>query len=149
MKKLLILLGVVGVSLSAPLVRLSSAPSMVLVLYRVAMAAVLLLPYALLRSREELRRMSRKTLALCLLSGLFLGLHFTLYFEAIRHTSIASAVALVDTEVFFVAFLMLFLLLELFPVDEHLVRIFDVNAAEHVRMAEYHLVGNARSHVAQ
>lgn len=115
MKKLLILLGVVGVSLSAPLVRLSSAPSMVLVLYRVAMAAVLLLPYALLRSREELRRMSRKTLALCLLSGLFLGLHFTLYFEAIRHTSIASAVALVDTEVFFVAFLMLFLFREKIP----------------------------------
>ncbi len=115
MKKLLILLGVVGVSLSAPLVRLSSAPSMVLVLYRVAIAAVLLLPYALLRNREELRRMSRKTLALCLLSGLFLGLHFTLYFEAIRHTSIASAVALVDTEVFFVAFLMLFLFREKIP----------------------------------
>ena len=49
MKKLLILLGVLGVSLSAPFVRISDAPSMVLVLYRVAIAALLLLPWALLR----------------------------------------------------------------------------------------------------
>ena len=35
MSRLIVLLGVVGVSLSAVLVRLSTAPSMVLVLYRV------------------------------------------------------------------------------------------------------------------
>lgn len=109
MKKLLIILGVVGVSLSAPLIRISTAPSLVLVLYRVLMAAVLLVPGLLLRSREELHGLKRKDLMLCLLSGFFLGLHFTCYFEAIRYTSIASAVTLVDTEVFFVAFLMLFL----------------------------------------
>ena len=115
MKKLLILLGVLGVSLSAPLIRLANAPSMVLVFYRVLIAAVLLLPFALWLCRQELRRMRGKTWALCLLSGLFLGLHFSFYFEAIRHTSIAAAVALVDTEVFFVAFLMLFLFRERIP----------------------------------
>lgn len=36
-------------------------------------------------------------------SGLFLGIHFAAYFGALRATSIASAVVLVDTEVFFVA----------------------------------------------
>ena len=61
MKKLLILLGVLGVSLSAPFVRISDAPSMVLVLYRVLIAALLLLPYVLLRNREELRRMGRRS----------------------------------------------------------------------------------------
>ena len=40
---------------------------------------------------------------LCLASGLFLGIHFAAYFGALRATSIASAVVLVDTEVFFVA----------------------------------------------
>lgn len=114
-KKLLILLGVFGVSLSAPFVRISTAPAMVLVVYRVTIAAALLLPYALLRNREELRRMSGKTTVLCLTSGLFLGLHFTCYFEAIRHTSIASAVALVDTEVFFVAVMMFLQLKERIP----------------------------------
>lgn len=115
MKKLLILLGVLGVSLSAPFVRISDAPSMVLVLYRLLIAALLLLPYGLLRKREELMRMKKRTLVLSVVSGLFLGLHFSCYFEAIHHSSIASAVALVDTEVFFVAFLLLFLFREKIP----------------------------------
>ena len=107
MKKLIIILGVIGVSLSAPLIRISTAPTMVLVLYRVAFATVLLLPASLLRNRSELKTMSRGERLLCLLSGLFLGLHFTCYFESLRYTSTASAVALVDTEVFFVAFMLL------------------------------------------
>jgi len=112
MKKLIIILGVIGVSISAPLIRLSDAPSMVLVCYRVAMATILLMPVVLIFRRAELLRLSYKDVLLCLSSGLFLGLHFTCYFEALRFTSIASAVVLVDTEVFFVAFMLLFLFKE-------------------------------------
>ena len=115
MRKLIILLGVVGVSLSAPLIRVSSAPSFVLVLYRVLFATFLLLPIALVPNRHELHSLSRKELIFCLVSGFFLGMHFACYFEAIRLTSIASAVALVDTEVFFVAFMMLLLFHERIP----------------------------------
>ena len=115
MKKLIIILGVVGVSISAPLIRVSSAPSMVLVLYRVLIAALLLSPVIALKNRVELRRIRRIDLILCLVSGLFLGLHFSCYFEALRFTSIASAVALVDTEVFFVAFMLLLLFKERIP----------------------------------
>ena len=43
-KRLVVLLGVVGVSLSAVFVRWSTAPSLILVLYRVGMAAALLTP---------------------------------------------------------------------------------------------------------
>ena len=102
MKRLFVLLGVAGVSLSAVFVRLSTAPSMVLVLYRVTWATLLLTPWVLLRCRGEIRRMARKELLLCLCSGLFLGLHFSTYFESLRHTSIAVAVVLVNTEVLFV-----------------------------------------------
>lgn len=116
MKKLLILLGVVGVSLSAIFVRVSSAPSMVLVFYRVAIAALLLLPVALWKHREDLKALRGKDVLLCILSGIFLGLHFTLYFESLKYTSIASAVVLVDTEVFFVALAMLILFREKIPV---------------------------------
>ena len=112
MKKLVIFLGVLGVSVSAPLIRYSTAPSMVLVLYRVMMAALLLSPVILWKNRTELELLGRKDLFLCLVSGLFLGLHFSCYFEALRFTSIASAVALVDTEVFFVAFMLIFLFRE-------------------------------------
>ena len=103
MKRLAVLLGVAGVSLSAVFVRWSTAPSLILVLYRVGMAAALLAPYTLLRHREELRALDRREVLLCLASGAFLGLHFAAYFESLRWTSIASSVVLVDTEVLFVA----------------------------------------------
>ena len=103
MKRLIVLLGVAGTSLSAVLVRWSTAPSMVLVLYRMLFASLLLAPAVLLRSRDELKGLSRRELLLCLVSGVFLGLHFTAYFSALRYTAIASAVLLVDMEVFFVA----------------------------------------------
>lgn len=103
MKRLIVLLGVAGVSLSAVFVRWSTAPSLVLVFYRVAFAALLLSPAAWRRREEFLRTLRRRELCLSLLSGAFLGGHFACYFEALRWTSIASAVVLVDAEVLFVA----------------------------------------------
>ncbi len=101
MKRLIVLLGVAGVSLSALLVRWSTAPSLILALYRMVFAAALMTPATL--GRENLSGLSRRELLLSLLSGAFLGLHFACYFEALNRTSIASAVVLVDTEVLFVA----------------------------------------------
>ena len=102
MERLIVILGVVGVSLSAVFVRWSTAPSLVLATYRMAFAAALLTPLAW-RRREEFRALRRRELGLSLLSGAFLGCHFACYFEALRWTSIASAVVLVDAEVLFVA----------------------------------------------
>lgn len=101
MKRLIVLLGVAGVSLSALLVRWSTAPSLILALYRMAFAAALMVPAAL--RRENFSGLPRRELLLSILSGAFLGLHFVCYFEALNRTSIASAVVLVDTEVLFVA----------------------------------------------
>ena len=103
MKRLLVVLGVAGVSLSAVFVRWSTAPSLVLALYRMAFSAALLAPYALLRHGRELAALSRREVLLCLASGACLGLHFAAYCESLRWTSIASSVVLVDTEVLFVA----------------------------------------------
>lgn len=100
--RLVILLGVAGVSLSAVFTRWSTAPAMVLALYRMALSAALMAVPALAR-RRELASLSRQDAALCLISGCFLGLHFTAYFAALERTSIAAAVVLVDTEVLFVA----------------------------------------------
>ena len=102
MKRLIVLLGVAGGSLSAVFVRWSTAPSLVLALYRMAFSALLLIPLALAR-RAEFRALRRRELCLSLLSGAFLGVHFACYFESLRWTSIAAAVVLVDTEVLFVA----------------------------------------------
>lgn len=110
MKQLIVLLGVVGVSLSAVFVRLSDAPSLFLTLWRMAFSTVLLTPVILFRFRKELTGLDRKDIFLSILSGFFLGLHFTAYFEALRFLPIASAVVLVDTEVIFIAFASKFIL---------------------------------------
>ena len=103
MKQLIVLLGVVGASLSAVFVRWSTAPSLVLVFYRMAITVVLMTPVVLLRCRRELAALHRREILLCLASGAALGLHFTCYFASLRYTSIAASVVLVDTEVLFVA----------------------------------------------
>ena len=102
MKRLIVVLGVLGTSISAIMVRFSTAPSMILVLYRVVLTLVLMLP-SVLRHRKEWLSLTKKEGLLCIASGAFLGLHFVTYFESVRQTSIAASVVLADTEVFFVA----------------------------------------------
>lgn len=102
MKRLVILLGVAGASLSAVFTRWSTAPALVLALYRMALSTALMAVPALTR-RRELTALTRRDVVLCLVSGAFLGLHFTAYFAGLERTSIAAAVVLVDTEVLFVA----------------------------------------------
>ena len=60
MARLIVLLGAMGTSTSSLFVRLSTAPSMVLVFYRVMIATLILTPVLLLRHRTEARRMSRR-----------------------------------------------------------------------------------------
>lgn len=110
--KLIILLGVLGTSASAVFTRFSTAPSMVLAMYRMCLASLVLLPNVLTRHRRDWQLMDRKTALLCILSGMFLALHFSAYFESIHRTSVAAATILGNTQVFFVALLMLLLFRE-------------------------------------
>lgn len=98
----ILLLGVLCGSLSAVFVRWSTAPSLVLALYRMAFSVALLAPVAW-RRRKELAALSGRARLLCLVSGAALGLHFATFFQAVKTTSIAAAAVLVDMEVLFVA----------------------------------------------
>ena len=60
MKKVIAVLGVAGLSLSAIFVRWSTAPAAVLALYPMGLAALLLLPLLLTRHREELKALTRR-----------------------------------------------------------------------------------------
>ena len=53
--------------------------------------------------RKELFSTDKKTALLCAVSGIFLALHFVLWFESLRHTSVASSTTIVCTEVIWVA----------------------------------------------
>ena len=102
MKLAVLLMGVLCGSLSAVFIRWSTAPSLVLALYRMACTVALLAPAAW-RHRKELAGLSRRERLLCLASGAALGLHFATFFQAVKTTSIAAAAVLVDMEVLFVA----------------------------------------------
>ena len=101
----LIVVGIIGISLSAIFVKYSQAPSVVTAAYRLLWTVVLMTPVALGKRqfRQELAAADRKTVALCAVSGIFLALHFTTWFESLNKTSVASSTAIVCTEVIWVA----------------------------------------------
>lgn len=103
MKKTIIILGVLGTAFSAIIVRFADAPSTVLVFYRMLFSVLLLCPAARVFHRKEFSDISVRQVGLCMVSGVFLGMHFFCYFQSLKYTGIASAVVLVDTEVFFTA----------------------------------------------
>lgn len=104
--KPIILLACFFASLSSIFIKASDAPSVVLVFYRVTMATMMLLPFVLLKSRHELFSIPKKYLLLSIASGVTLGVHFFSYFTSLTMTSIASAVVIVNAEVFFVSIAM-------------------------------------------
>lgn len=102
MKVLILIFGVICGSTAGAFIRLASAPSAVLVVYRMFFSMVLLAPMVWLH-RKEFSAMARKTLLLCICSGMSLGLHFVTYFESVKNTSLAASSVLVNMEVLFVA----------------------------------------------
>ena len=102
---IMIVIGVLGISLSAIFVRFSTAPSAVTAAFRLLWTVLLMLPVVIGKSevRMELRQLERKNMVLSGMSGLFLAIHFVLWFESLQHTSVASSTTIVCTEVIWVA----------------------------------------------
>ena len=102
---IMIVIGVLGISLSSIFVKYSTAPSAVTAACRLLWTVLLLTPVVLGRSsvRRELFRLPRKLVFLSCLSGLFLAIHFVLWFESLGHTSVASSTTIVCTEVIWVS----------------------------------------------
>ena len=102
---LMIAAGVLGISLSAIFVRLSQAPSVITASCRLWWTVLLMTPVVLGKQsfRKELCHISPKECIFCVLSGIFLAIHFVLWFESLKNTSVASSTAIVCTEVIWVA----------------------------------------------
>ena len=100
-----IVVGIVGISMSAIFVRYSTAPSAVLAAWRLIWSVVLMTPLVLASGaiRQELKKVHKKSALMSACSGLFLAAHFILWFEALQRTSVASAATLVCTEVIWVS----------------------------------------------
>lgn len=102
---IMILVGIVGISLSAIFVKFSQAPSAVTAAWRLLWTVILMTPVVLggKEIRKELSRVPGKTALLSALSGVFLAAHFVLWFESLNHTSVASSTTIVCTEVIWVS----------------------------------------------
>lgn len=102
---IMIAVGVVGISLSAIFVKYSEAPSVVTAAFRMLWTIGLMTPLVLgnKTAKQELKAAGLRTILLCAVSGVFLALHFTTWFESLNQTSVASSTAIVCTEVIWVA----------------------------------------------
>jgi len=102
---IMIVVGVIGISLSSIFVKYSAAPSAVTAASRLLWTVILMTPVVLGKSsvRKELGRCDKKTVFLSVLSGLFLAIHFVVWFESLHHTSVASSTVIVCTEVIWVS----------------------------------------------
>lgn len=102
---IMIVIGIIGISLSSILVRYSNAPSSVTAAWRLLWTVILMTPVVMGNRivRQELFRVSRRTLILSMLSGVFLAIHFVVWFESLRKTSVASSTTIVCTEVIWVS----------------------------------------------
>ena len=101
---IMIVIGVIGISLSSIFVKYSTAPSAVTAAFRLLWTVLFLTPVVIGKAdvRKELAALPRKLVFLSCLSGLFLAIHFVLWFESLRHTSVASSTTIVCTEVIWV-----------------------------------------------
>ena len=102
---LMIVIGILGISLSAIFVKYSDAPSAVTAAFRLLWTAGLMTPVVFGRAevRRELFGLKPGLVLLSALSGVFLAIHFVTWFDSLRHTTVASSTTIVCTEVIWVA----------------------------------------------
>lgn len=110
--KYYVLIGVFFTSISSILIRFSNAPSLVISAYRMLFTFLLLVIPVTLKNKEEILNVKSKDLLLCIVSGIFLALHFASWIASINMTTIASSTVLVSSNPIFVAFGSYFILKE-------------------------------------
>jgi drug/metabolite transporter (DMT)-like permease len=96
----LIPIGVLAASTASIFIKLCDAPALIIATYRMVLASLVLLPYALYKKTG--RTWGRKEIGWLIASGLFLSLHFTFWIGSLKYTSVASSVVLVTTYPIFV-----------------------------------------------
>lgn len=98
-------LAVVFVSFGAILVRVADAPALAVSFYRVALASLILLPFAGPDARRSWPTITPRQRVILLGAGVALALHFATWIASLSHTSIASSVLLVNTAPIFAVLL--------------------------------------------
>lgn len=100
-------MAVAAVGTSGPLIAATAAPALVVAVWRNALGAGAMAPYAIWRHRAELRAMRRPDWAAALGGGLALAAHFATWMPSLTMTTVASATAFVAAQPVFAALIAL------------------------------------------
>jgi len=98
---LVLAIGVIAISTSAILVKVSTAPSGVIAFYRLLFSVLLMGPIFFSKYRTELKLVTKRDWGISIASGFFLAFHFILWFESLNYTSVASSTVLVTLQPIF------------------------------------------------
>jgi drug/metabolite transporter (DMT)-like permease len=102
---IVLLVGIIAVSASSIFIRnaQTAAPSLVIAAYRMTIASLVVVPVALWRHQNELRRLRATEWLLAAASGAFLAIHFAAWVTSLEYTSVTSSVVLDATSPMWVA----------------------------------------------
>lgn len=118
--KLIVLLGVLAVSGSAILIRLSAVHYVAAATYRMLFTVGLMAPTMMYRMRRRPAAVAEPPMDgaarfWCIVGGVFLALHFGFWFKSLQLTSVSTATVLVNTHPLFVMLLGMVVLREKVP----------------------------------
>jgi drug/metabolite transporter (DMT)-like permease len=85
-----LVISIIAISFSAIFVKWSAAPASILSMYRMLFASILMVPIVW-KNREEFKKIRKKDWCFLLFSGIFLALHFVLWFGSLKLTTVASS----------------------------------------------------------
>jgi drug/metabolite transporter (DMT)-like permease len=105
---LVIVVGIGVVSLAAIFIRLAQAdgvPSLLIAASRLTIASLVLTPITVYRHWVDIRKLRRREIALALISGFFLAVHFATWIISLEYTNVLISSILVTTSPLWAALL--------------------------------------------
>lgn len=98
-----VFIGIIAISASPIFVKLVlDTPASVIANYRLLIASIVMLPLIFTKHKNEIKRISKQEWVLTIIAGLFLALHFILWFGSLSYTSVTSSVILISMQPIFV-----------------------------------------------
>ncbi|MFP4016220.1 MAG: DMT family transporter [Halanaerobiales bacterium] len=91
-------IGVTVISISGILIKLSSAPPLIIAFYRMLISSLIIAPFVVLKYRNTLKGFFNFRVAVV---GFFLAVHFYLWISAFEYTSVANAVIFIALQPLF------------------------------------------------
>jgi len=111
----LVSVGIVAISFASIFIKFcNDVPSIMIATYRLTISSAILLTIAKIKG-IRFSNFTKKQLALAMMGGLFLSLHFSFWISSLKFTSVASSVVLVTTNPVFIGIFSYFFLREKQP----------------------------------